>query len=47
MVPAIARDLNDLRQAHFHQAAARKETRNKEKDLFYYLVLNLHLSFRR
>lgn len=44
MVPTAARDFNSLRQAHFVQAAARKEKGTNEKDLFYHLV---RLSFRR
>ena len=39
MAPAFARDFSDLRKARFHQAAARKETGNKRRGLFYHLVL--------
>ena len=45
MAPAFARDFSDLRKARFHQAAARKETGNKRRDLFYHLVLSVHLPF--
>ena len=45
MVPAFARDFSDLKKARFHQAAARKETGNKRRDLFYHLVLSVHLPF--
>jgi len=47
LVPAVAKELNNWRQTCFDNATARKEKGTKEKDLFYHLVLNVHLSFRR
>jgi len=43
LVPAVAKDFNDMRQACFNRAVARREKGTEQRDLFYYLVLSVHL----
>lgn len=47
LVPAVAKDLNDMRQACSDRAVERRQKETKQKDLFYYLVSNVHLPFSR
>lgn len=44
LVPAVARDLKNMKKACIDRAIARKEKGTKQKDLFYYLVLSVCLS---
>ena len=47
LVPAIVKDFNNMRQACFDRAIARKEKGTKQRDLFYYLVLRVYPFFHR
>lgn len=44
LVPAVAKELSDLRRACFNRAVIRKEKGTKEKVLFHHLVFKIRLS---